>query len=79
MGFARQPSSPRIPRRPRSEAEILAARIIDRPLRPMLASGWTHETQVLVWLLSYDGEVRAPGCGVGCWGAETTLNDLTTG
>lgn len=27
--------------------EILVARLIDRPLRPMIAEGWQHETQVL--------------------------------
>ena len=34
--------------------EILVARLIDRPLRPMIAEGWQHETQVLAWVLSYD-------------------------
>jgi hypothetical protein len=34
--------------------EILVARLIDRPLRPMIADGWQHETQVLSWVLSYD-------------------------
>lgn len=34
--------------------EILVARLIDRPLRPMLHDGWQHDTQVLAWVLSYD-------------------------
>jgi polyribonucleotide nucleotidyltransferase len=38
------------------DTEILVARLIDRPLRPMIKDGWQHETQVLAWLLSYDKE-----------------------
>eukprot|EP00316_Scyphosphaera_apsteinii_P007759 CAMPEP_0119303212 /NCGR_PEP_ID=MMETSP1333-20130426/4678_1 /TAXON_ID=418940 /ORGANISM="Scyphosphaera apsteinii, Strain RCC1455" /LENGTH=829 /DNA_ID=CAMNT_0007305819 /DNA_START=135 /DNA_END=2624 /DNA_ORIENTATION=+ len=36
------------------DTEILVARLIDRPLRPMIAEGWQHETQVLTHVLSYD-------------------------
>ena len=39
-----------------SEDEILVSRLIDRPLRPMIAEGWRHDTQLLSWVLSYDGE-----------------------
>lgn len=38
-----------------SEHEILTCRLIDRPLRPLIADGWRHETQLLNWVLSYDG------------------------
>ena len=38
-----------------AEHEILTCRLIDRPLRPLIASGWRHETQLLSWVLSYDG------------------------
>jgi polyribonucleotide nucleotidyltransferase len=38
------------------EHEILTCRLIDRPLRPLIASGWRHETQLLSWVLSFDGE-----------------------
>ena len=31
------------------------SRLIDRPLRPMIAEGWRHDTQLLSWVLSYDG------------------------
>jgi len=37
-----------------AEHEILTCRLIDRPLRPLIASGWRHETQLLSWVLSYD-------------------------
>ena len=36
------------------DTEILVARLIDRPIRPMIAEGWQHETQILTWVLSYD-------------------------
>jgi len=39
-----------------AEHEILTCRLIDRPLRPLINSGWRHETQLLSWVLSYDGE-----------------------
>ena len=26
--------------------EILVARLVDRPIRPMIAEGWQHDTQV---------------------------------
>lgn len=38
-----------------AEHEILTCRLIDRPLRPLIANGWRHETQLLSWVLSYDG------------------------
>eukprot|EP00854_Cymbomonas_tetramitiformis_P004692 gene4692-5744_t len=41
------------------EFEVLTSRLIDRPIRPMIKSGWAHDTQVLSWVLSYD-EVRGP-------------------
>ena len=39
-----------------AEHEILTCRLIDRPLRPLVNKGWRHETQLLSWVLSYDGE-----------------------
>lgn len=38
-----------------SQKEILTCRLIDRPLRPMLEKGWYHDTQILSYVLSYDG------------------------
>jgi polyribonucleotide nucleotidyltransferase len=38
-----------------AEHEVLVCRLIDRPLRPLIANGWRHETQLLSWVLSYDG------------------------
>lgn len=34
--------------------EILVARLIDRPIRPIIDEGWRFDTQILTWVLSYD-------------------------
>ena len=39
-----------------SEKETLVSRLIDRPLRPLFASGFRNETQVICTVLSYDLE-----------------------
>jgi polyribonucleotide nucleotidyltransferase len=37
-----------------SEKEVLTSRLIDRPCRPLFASGWRYETQIISMLLSAD-------------------------
>jgi len=39
-----------------TEREVLTSRLIDRPLRPLFEDGYYNETQVLVYVLSYDKE-----------------------
>ena len=39
-----------------SEGEILSARLIDRPIRPMFPDGFTHETQIFATVISADQE-----------------------
>jgi polyribonucleotide nucleotidyltransferase len=39
-----------------SEKEILSARLIDRPIRPLFPSDFKNETQVIAFVLSHDGE-----------------------
>jgi polyribonucleotide nucleotidyltransferase len=39
-----------------SEKEVLTSRFIDRPIRPLFASGWRHETQIIALVLSADTE-----------------------
>jgi len=39
-----------------TEKEILTSRLIDRPLRPLFPGGFTHETQVIAFVLSADGQ-----------------------
>ena len=37
-----------------SETEILTARLIDRPLRPLFPDGFMHETQIVIYVVSAD-------------------------
>ncbi|HWK89735.1 MAG TPA: polyribonucleotide nucleotidyltransferase, partial [Longimicrobium sp.] len=39
-----------------SDKEILSARLIDRPLRPLFPDGFQHETQIIIYVLSADQE-----------------------
>jgi polyribonucleotide nucleotidyltransferase len=39
-----------------SEREILASRLIDRPIRPLFAKGYRNETQIICTVLSHDLE-----------------------
>ncbi|MEZ5938771.1 MAG: polyribonucleotide nucleotidyltransferase [Hyphomonadaceae bacterium] len=39
-----------------SEKETLTSRLIDRPIRPLFAKGFKHDTQVTLTVLSADGE-----------------------
>lgn len=55
-----------------SEKEILTARLIDRPIRPLFPEGIGHEIQVMALVLSHDGEndpdilaINAASCALG--------------
>jgi polyribonucleotide nucleotidyltransferase len=39
-----------------SDKETLTSRLIDRPIRPLFASGWSYETQIIALLMSADTE-----------------------
>jgi len=39
-----------------SEKEILTSRLIDRPIRPLFPENFKNETQVIAFVLSFDGE-----------------------
>ncbi len=39
-----------------SEKEILSARLVDRPIRPLFPDDFNNETQVIALVFSYDGE-----------------------
>jgi polyribonucleotide nucleotidyltransferase len=41
------------------ESEVLTARLIDRPIRPLFPDGFQHETQIMVHVISADQENRA--------------------
>ena len=42
-----------------TEFETLTSRLIDRPIRPLFPQGFKHETQVILTVLSHDGETNA--------------------
>ena len=54
------------------EKEILAARSIDRPIRPLFPKGYMNETQVICYILSADQENDADVLGL--MGASVALN-----
>ena len=39
-----------------TEKEILTCRLIDRPMRPLFPKGFNHETQIIAFVLSADGQ-----------------------
>ncbi|KAK9821471.1 hypothetical protein WJX81_007489 [Elliptochloris bilobata] len=58
------------------DAETLTSRLVDRPLRPMFAPGWSNDTQVLIWVLSYDGEHTPEPLAITAAGAALALSDI---
>jgi polyribonucleotide nucleotidyltransferase len=54
------------------EKEVLAARSIDRPIRPLFPDGYMNETQVICYILSADQENDADVLGL--MGASVALN-----
>ncbi len=61
--------------RPR-EKEILTCRLIDRPVRPMIEKGWYHDTQLLVYVLSYDGVHTTSPLAICAASAALVLSDI---
>src|SRR5207237_5663043 len=39
-----------------TEKEVLTSRLIDRSLRPLFPKGFNHETQIIAFVLSADGQ-----------------------
>ncbi|MFN2431663.1 MAG: polyribonucleotide nucleotidyltransferase [Gemmatimonadota bacterium] len=54
------------------EGEILGARQVDRPIRPLFPEGYMHEVQVMVTVVSFDQENDADVLGL--IGASTALS-----
>jgi polyribonucleotide nucleotidyltransferase len=55
-----------------SDKEILSARLVDRPLRPLFPEGFLHETQLFIYVVSADQENDADVLAV--TGASLALN-----
>ncbi|CAL5228653.1 g11822 [Coccomyxa viridis] len=58
------------------EGEVLTSRLIDRPLRPMFAPGWSNDTQVLIWVLSYDGINSPEPLAITAAAAALSISDI---
>ncbi len=59
-----------------SEKEILSARLIDRPIRPMFPPDFVNETQVVASVLSHDGENDADVLGAVGASAALTISNI---
>ncbi len=59
-----------------TEKEILSARLIDRPIRPLFPEDFKNETQVIAFVLSYDGENDADVLGAIGASAALTISDI---
>ncbi|MDK9707482.1 MAG: polyribonucleotide nucleotidyltransferase [Desulforhopalus sp.] len=59
-----------------SDAEVLTCRIIDRPLRPLFASGYCAETQVIATVLSADQDVQPDILALTGASCALTLSDI---
>ena len=55
-----------------SDKEILSARLVDRPLRPLFPDGFQHETQIFAYVISADQENDADVMAL--TGASVALN-----
>lgn len=59
-----------------SDREILSSRIIDRQLRPLLPKNWYYETQMIVNVLSYDGENQPDMLGAVAASAALSISNI---
>jgi ribonuclease PH len=54
-----------------TDKEVLSARLIDRPCRPLFPKTWRYETQIIATVFSYDQEID--GDTLGATGASAAL------
>jgi polyribonucleotide nucleotidyltransferase len=59
-----------------TEKEILAARLTDRPIRPLFPEGFQNETQIIITVLSADGENTPDILGVVGASAALCISDI---
>jgi polyribonucleotide nucleotidyltransferase len=59
-----------------SESEILTARLIDRPIRPLFPKGMLNEVQIMAIVLSSDGENDPDILAVAGASAALTISDI---
>lgn len=68
-GFVKRDGRPK-------ESETLVSRLVDRSLRPAFAPGWTHDTQVLQWVMSYDNENATEALAITAASAALAVSDI---
>lgn len=59
-----------------TQRETLVCRLIDRPLRPMFESGYTHDIQLITQVLSYDGVNRPEPLAICAASAALAISDI---
>jgi len=59
-----------------AEKEVLTSRLIDRPIRPLFASGWKFETQIIALVLSADTDNDTDVLAVTGASAALALSDI---
>ena len=59
-----------------TEKEILSSRLIDRPIRPLFPENFMNETQVIAFVLSFDGQNDADTLGAVAASAALTISDI---
>lgn len=59
-----------------SEKEVLSARLIDRPIRPLFPESFKNETQIVATVLSFDGENDADVLGAVGASAALAMSDI---
>ncbi len=59
-----------------SEKEILSARLIDRPIRPLFPAHFKNETQIVATVFSYDGENDSDVLGAVGASAALTISNI---
>lgn len=59
-----------------TEKEILSARLCDRPIRPMFPESFQNETQVVAFVMSFDGENDADVLAATGASAALTISDI---
>ncbi len=59
-----------------TEKEILSARLIDRPIRPLFPKNFKNETQIIAFVVSHDGENDADVLAAVGASAALTISDI---
>lgn len=59
-----------------TDKEVLSARLIDRPIRPLIPKGWTYETQIIANVFSADPTVDPDTLGAVGASAALLISDI---